>query len=77
MLLKGQHNFFFNFQSSLKQASMSPQVILLHKGGSAISLQTEFPSIWKICLHSNCKKKKKKSTVITERNKNVVYEKFF
>lgn len=56
---------------------MSPQAIFLHKGGSAISLQTEFSFIWKICLHSNCKSKKKKSTVITKGNKNMAYINFF
>lgn len=63
-----KHNLFFYFQSSLKQASMSPQATLLHKEGFAISLQTEFSFIWKICLHSNCKSKEKHSHNRQEQN---------
>lgn len=55
-LMSRKYNLFY-FQSSLRQVTISPQAIFLHKGGFAIPLQTEFSFIWKICLHSNCKLK--------------------
>lgn len=78
MLLKGQKTSFFLFISSLayNRPLWVPRL--------SFSIKEALPSHYKLNFHLFGKyvyiltaKKKKKSTVITERNKNVVYEKFF